>query len=391
MAQPPATLPADFSQWDAAKGPPPSLPADFSKWDAPAQAAPQPSFMDQIGDRIKQNAYLIPDALDALKRQIKGQPPTQRDLELKQMSDSIRHMAGGDEASATGKILRAATLVPQMAVDTVKGWIERPATAVGDIITAKLGSAMAAPEAQAAAPAPAPVEAALTPMQQWWKARGGTLVSERPNGPIQALAPRPSIVPPPTYAQTGEVAPTPQTPTSVEPPTAPSPTNPPPNTSPKAVESLLNDSLGGKPLQKNVSLRDQFSGVKPTPKADVLPPGHEPVSSSAIKSFKYDPETRELETVTTSGSHYIHGDVSPEQAEAFSSADSKGKAWNQIRQNSPLVAKVIGGKRIPVSGGGGRMVTPEDVAPERPDPSDLTPQLQKSLEMLTRRRAIQNQ
>ena len=35
------------------------------------------------------------------------------------------------------------------------------------------------------------------------------------------------------------------------------------------------------------------------------------------------------------------------EAQAFAEADSKGKAWQDIRQN-PLIAKVVNGKRIAV-------------------------------------------
>lgn len=52
----PATLPADFSKWDAAPAAAPDmLPSDFSKWDAPKQAATAMSEPPQQGlwDRIK--------------------------------------------------------------------------------------------------------------------------------------------------------------------------------------------------------------------------------------------------------------------------------------------------------------------------------------------------
>jgi len=72
------------------------------------------------------------------------------------------------------------------------------------------------------------------------------------------------------------------------------------------------------------------------------------VESSALKSYKYDPETREFETMTQGGQGYVHAEISPEQAAAFKAADSKGKAWQAIRQNGTLVAKIVNGKRIPV-------------------------------------------
>lgn len=106
-------------------------------------------------------------------------------------------------------------------------------------------------------------------------------------------------------------------------------------------------------------------------KAQSAPEGHTPVDSSALKSYKYDPATKEFESVTTSGAHYIHGDVSPEQAAAFESAESKGKAWNDLRKNSTLVAKVVNGKRM--------AIRPSSEL-QSSDPNDLTLQLQKMLD-----------
>jgi hypothetical protein len=125
---------------------------------------------------------------------------------------------------------------------------------------------------------------------------------------------------------------------------------PTPKITPKAVEQQLNDALGGQPLKPNVSLRNQSPAIdfsKYESPAAKLPEGFTPVESSALKGFKYDPQTREFETITQGGQRYVHGDVSPEDAQAFIDAESKGKAWQQIREN-PLVAKVVNGKRIAV-------------------------------------------
>jgi hypothetical protein len=109
------------------------------------------------------------------------------------------------------------------------------------------------------------------------------------------------------------------------------------------LEELLNDALGGKPLKPGVTLKNQATAAAV---AD-LPEGFTPVKSSALRGYKYDPATREFESVTSGGQRYVHGDVSPEEAQAFESAESKGKAWQQIREN-PLVAKVVNGKRMPI-------------------------------------------
>jgi hypothetical protein len=120
----------------------------------------------------------------------------------------------------------------------------------------------------------------------------------------------------------------------------------PPKVTRAILEQQLNEALGGKALKSDVPLRQQVP-TKGTAEAPKLPAGFSPVDSSALKGFKYDPTTKEFETITQGGQRYIHGDVSPEDAQAFMDADSKGKAWQQIREN-PLVAKVVNGKRIAI-------------------------------------------
>lgn len=113
---------------------------------------------------------------------------------------------------------------------------------------------------------------------------------------------------------------------------------------PANLQALIEQGLGNKPLdlKPNVSLKDQYAALKG------LPDGHTAVDSTAVKSFMYDLDAREFQTLPVSGKTiYVHGDVSPEEAQAFADADSKGKAWMQIR-NNPLVAKIVNGVRIPV-------------------------------------------
>jgi hypothetical protein len=130
--------------------------------------------------------------------------------------------------------------------------------------------------------------------------------------------------------------------------------------------NLLNESLGGKPLQKGVSLRNQkpltnlqqqITDAAPpsaqTPKAPLtnlskqiadaahpLPEGFTPVESSVLKGYKYDPAKQEFSAITNTGQRYTHAEVTPEEARAFESSDSKGTDWNkQIRQNHVQVEK----------------------------------------------------
>lgn len=123
---------------------------------------------------------------------------------------------------------------------------------------------------------------------------------------------------------------------------------------------LLNDSLGGKGLEPNVPLKNQGGVV--TPKTNGSPAGHTPVESSALKSYKYDPATREFESVTRGGQHYIYGDVPPEAAAKFEAADSKGQAWGELRKTPGVVqvAKVVNGKRVPTR----PVLSEEDAIPQ---------------------------
>lgn len=119
--------------------------------------------------------------------------------------------------------------------------------------------------------------------------------------------------------------------------------------SPADLEKLLNESLGGKPLDKGTSLRSQVPGNAPA--APSLPEGFTPVKSSVLRGYKYDPATQQLESVTNSGQHYVHGEVSPEQFEKFEAADSKGKAWNTMRGSATPIAKGPMGKPVPIRRG----------------------------------------
>lgn len=116
---------------------------------------------------------------------------------------------------------------------------------------------------------------------------------------------------------------------------------------PAEVEQMLNESLGGS-----------------------VPPGHTPVKSTAIRSYKYDPATQEFEASTSSGT-YIHGDVTPEQAKAFEDASSKGKAWVELKKNSTYVGKIVNGKRVSAIPPRNLRSGVPDVA--EPSPAETTP------------------
>lgn len=119
-----------------------------------------------------------------------------------------------------------------------------------------------------------------------------------------------------------------------------------------ALGDLLNKSLGaeeskvqpGKPIYQRSAgpPSGAISGAD-------LPEGHTAHQSSAIPSSMYDSGAKEFHARMVSGNtSYVYGDVSPEEAQAFTDAESKGKAFQQIKNGHPLVAKIVNGKRLPV-------------------------------------------
>lgn len=160
-------------------------------------------------------------------------------------------------------------------------------------------------------------------------------------GPERIYGPRPTPaqpIPPRSGLQlTGEV----QAPEAPAAPAAPAPSR-------AELSRQLEQALGGQQLQPNVPLRQQLPFLK-SQAAEALPEGHVPVESSAVRSYRYDPQAREFHAQAKSGNTiYVYGDVPPEEAQNFAEAESKGKAWQQIRQN-PLVAKIVNGKRLAVT------------------------------------------
>ncbi len=50
--------------------------------------------------------------------------------------------------------------------------------------------------------------------------------------------------------------------------------------------------------------------------------------SSVIRSFSYDPESRELEILFTTGRRYVYFDVPADEVTSFEAAFSKGRYFN---------------------------------------------------------------
>lgn len=139
----------------------------------------------------------------------------------------------------------------------------------------------------------------------------------------------------------------------------------------KAVSSAVDNALNVQPLKPNVPLREQLPAIRGE------------AQSSVVKSSSYDPGTKEFTTHTHTGTGYVHGEVTQEEADAFAKADSKGKAWNEIRKNHPLVAKIVDGKRVPIKANAAVKLADAESA----NGEDLTRILRNSLEEVQRRKA----
>lgn len=114
----------------------------------------------------------------------------------------------------------------------------------------------------------------------------------------------------------------------------------PPPVTRQQVSQAVDESLGVTPLQKNVPLREQLPFTKnPQTAAPTGSEAHIPVESSAINSYRYNPQASEFHVITKSGQEYVYGDVSPDQVQEFEQAESKGKAFGKIKGQSPLVRK----------------------------------------------------
>jgi hypothetical protein len=121
---------------------------------------------------------------------------------------------------------------------------------------------------------------------------------------------------------------------------------PAPKVTPAKVEEQIRESLGGTPtptIKPGVTMRNQAA-------ASSLPEGFTPVKSSALQGYKYDAATQEFDAITNTGQRFRHGEVTQDQFDAFEKADSKGKAWSDLR-NSPGVTPLgkvdISGKLQP--------------------------------------------
>lgn len=148
------------------------------------------------------------------------------------------------------------------------------------------------------------------------EAKPGTPAPPVKWGPKPEVEPTPSAAPPPIkWGQQPEA----------EPSTLPFLRKP----------STSNAELGRKLDQP---LRDAV-GAPPAPKAGI-PIGMTPVESSAMKAYRYDPSKQEMHVMTNDGTTYVHAEVTPDQAQAFQAAPSKGQAWQAIRDNSTLVGKI---------------------------------------------------
>jgi KTSC domain-containing protein len=243
---------------------------------------------------------------------------------------------------------------------------KKPENVIGDAVSAYVaGGASDVPTVRAAEPPP------------WWRSTAETPKPPYKTSPALALAKHLPFLG--KYAYAADILQKAYGRLTAEPPaTPPGPTGPPemwgqsiPDRPSPPVEHApvsktainqtldrsLTEAVGNKPIQPGVPLRNQ--------------------GSAALKSFRYDPAAQELHVTTHDGTTYISGEVTPDQAQAFRSAPSKGQAWQTIRDNSPLVAKVpSGGQRISAKGAQRyKSASPTD----QPPSNDLTDILTRSL------------
>lgn len=172
-------------------------------------------------------------------------------------------------------------------------------------------------------------------------------------------------------AQTAAVAPVAppaaEVPTAAPETAAPAPVEAPPapaveTMDPARVQQMLSEALGNKPLKPGVALKNQAAAAKTD-----LPDGFTPVQSSVLKGYKYNPATQEFDGITNTGQVYRHGEVTPDQFQKFEAADSKGKAWNELRGNSTPLGKVNNGTLQPRIKPARQIVMDENGRPEFSD------------------------
>lgn len=340
---PPQTLPADFQQWDKA---PATLPANFDQWDKqdanPRDVIPQ---IGKLGAGALRGIYSVsaPGLAEGFANKYFPQQTESIENAL-HIPQELRHISPTKE-SVPNAVASMATEMgqPDVIPEGVapKSVVEAPdvLSRMGEVLKRRLLNKI--PGIQAAKDleyiaglkdVPTPPAPTPTVPENWGAGRFGTPVD-----------------------QWGQ-----RIPASVQPQEAPAPQP----IKPSQVQAALEQSLGAKKLQPNVPLRQQMDVLSSNP-SDIAE-GHTPVKSSAVKSFMYDAAAREFHAATNTGNTvYVYGDVSPEEAQAFATAESKGKAWMQIR-NNPLVAKIVNGKRV-------------SVKPVAPSSEDLTGILEQSL------------
>jgi hypothetical protein len=226
----------------------------------------------------------------------------------------------------------------------------------------------AQPLATGAQPTPASPAAALGNIPAPWKMK--------PQAAALGDVPTPTTQP---AAQTGEaLADVPIAPWRMKPQAAALGDSAPAKaTISQQLDDTLRTAVGNQPLKPGVPIRYQFKNAPATASAAAegsdaaaaILEGHTPVEgSSAVKSFMYDPDAQEMHIAPIKGYAHVYGDVSPDQAQAFQDAESKGRAWRTLR-NSPgvtPVAKIMeNGTRVAIK--------PTDAG------EDLTGQLQDSV------------
>jgi hypothetical protein len=112
----------------------------------------------------------------------------------------------------------------------------------------------------------------------------------------------------------------------------------------KAVGPDLDRTLGeatnaAPPLARGISLKNQLQTA--ANKTGPLPEGYTRTpDSTVLRGYKYDPAAQRFDAITNGGTHYVHGEISPEQFETVKNAKSLGKAWQDHVLNGPGAVRI---------------------------------------------------
>jgi len=106
---------------------------------APPERIAPSSFSERIGERIEQNVYAIPNAIEGHTASYQEGLTTPKakaeaEQEVHQQAEGTRHLLTGGATTLPGKIAAYATVAPRMVYEQAKQYIQHPETAIGDLV-----------------------------------------------------------------------------------------------------------------------------------------------------------------------------------------------------------------------------------------------------------------